>query len=197
MAGRGDMPMRPRPGPPMQHRGPPPMARHRPEPIDREKTCPLLLRVFTRVLRFAMYSCTHLGFPLLKELRTSDGGVHDYESVSVLQKIDCGCYLQVAGHHQQDEFAVRGKEPKDEVQIYTWKDATLRELTDLVKEVALPARKRNARLSFAFVYPDKNGRFVVRPVGSTFAYGHGRGDDAKTLAELGFQIGDYLSVAIM
>jgi hypothetical protein len=27
---------------------------------------------------------------------------------------------------------VRGKEPKDEVQIYTWKDATLRELTDLV-----------------------------------------------------------------
>lgn len=31
-----------------------------------------------------------------------------------------------------EEFAVRGKEPKDEVQIYTWKDATLRELTDLV-----------------------------------------------------------------
>lgn len=27
---------------------------------------------------------------------------------------------------------MRGKEPKDEVQIYTWKDATLRELTDLV-----------------------------------------------------------------
>ncbi|CAD6252102.1 unnamed protein product [Miscanthus lutarioriparius] len=152
MAGMGDMPMRPaRPGPPMQHRGPPPMARLRPEPIDREKTCPLLLRVFTRV----------------------------------------------SGHHQNEEFAVRGKEPKDEVQIYTWKDATLRELTDLVKEVALPARKRNARLSFAFVYPDKNGRFVVRQVGSTFAYGHGRGDDAKTLAELGFQIGDYLSVAIM
>ncbi|KAK3152011.1 hypothetical protein QOZ80_2BG0153190 [Eleusine coracana subsp. coracana] len=150
MAGMGDMPMRPRPGPPMQHRGPPPMARHRPEPIDREKTCPLLLRVFTRV----------------------------------------------AGHHDKEEFAVRGKEPKDEVQIYTWKDATLRELTDLVKEVALPARRRNARLSFAFVYPDKNGRFVVRPVGSTFAFG-GRGDDAKTLAELGFQIGDYLSVAIL
>lgn len=27
---------------------------------------------------------------------------------------------------------VRGQEPKEEVQIYTWKDATLRELTDLV-----------------------------------------------------------------
>lgn len=33
-----------------------------------------------------------------------------------------------------------------------------------VKEVALAARKRNARLSFAFVYPDKNGRFVVKQV---------------------------------
>ncbi|KAG8051869.1 hypothetical protein GUJ93_ZPchr0001g30366 [Zizania palustris] len=71
---------------------------------------------------------------------------------------------KAGGHHQNEEFAVRGKEPKYEVQIYTWKDATLRELTDLV--------------------------------GSTFSYGHGRGDDAKTLAELGFQIGDYLSVAI-
>uniref|UniRef100_A0A0D9YLH9 Histone deacetylase complex subunit SAP18 n=1 Tax=Oryza glumipatula TaxID=40148 RepID=A0A0D9YLH9_9ORYZ len=143
MAGRGEMPMRPvRPGPPMQYRGPPPMARARVEPVDREKTCPLLLRVFTKV----------------------------------------------GGHHQNEEFAVRGKEPKDEVQIYTWKDATLRELTDLVKEVALAARKRNARLSFAFVYPDKHGRFVVKEVGSTFSYGHGRGDDAKTLAELGFQV---------
>jgi len=30
---------------------------------------------------------------------------------------------------------VRNQEPKSEVQIYTWADATLRELTDLVKEV--------------------------------------------------------------
>ncbi|PIA35762.1 hypothetical protein AQUCO_03500254v1 [Aquilegia coerulea] len=98
----------------------PPSSRPRPrlEPVDREKTCPLLLRVFTKV----------------------------------------------GGHHTQEDFAVRGKEPKDEVQIYTWKDATLRELTDLVKEVAPEARKRDAKLSFAFVYPDKNGRYVVRQV---------------------------------
>ncbi|KAH0471037.1 hypothetical protein IEQ34_000760 [Dendrobium chrysotoxum] len=104
----------------------------------------------------------------------------------------------VGGHHPKEDFAVRGKEPKDEVQIYTWKDATLRELTDLVKEVAPAARKRDAKLSFAFVYPDKNGRFVVRPVGMTYSFGNGRRiDDAKTLDELSFQIGDYLSVAIL
>ncbi|KAK9123809.1 hypothetical protein Sjap_013411 [Stephania japonica] len=32
----------------------------------------------------------------------------------------------MGGHHTKEDFAVRGKEPKYEVQIYTWKDATLR-----------------------------------------------------------------------
>ncbi|CAK7335416.1 unnamed protein product [Dovyalis caffra] len=128
---------------------PPPPRLHL-EPIDREKTCPLLLRVFTKI----------------------------------------------GSHHKLEDFVVRGKEPKDEVQIYTWKDATLRELTDLVKEVAPEARRRNAKLSFAFVYPDKHGRFVLRVVGMTHSSGR-RPDDLKALAELNFQIGDYLDVAII
>ncbi|XP_017429212.1 histone deacetylase complex subunit SAP18 [Vigna angularis] len=137
--------------PPPRGPPPPPPSRPRLEPVDREKTCPLLLRVFTKT----------------------------------------------GGHHSMEDFAVRGKEPKDEVQIYTWKDATLRELTDLVKEVAPPARRRNAKLSFAFVFPDKNGRFKVQEVGKTLSYGNGRLDDGKALAELGFEIGDYLDVAIL
>ncbi|OAY49265.1 histone deacetylase complex subunit SAP18 [Manihot esculenta] len=131
--------------------GPPPRGRPPLQPVDREKTCPLLLRVFTKI----------------------------------------------GSHHSKEDFAVRGKEPKDEVQIYTWKDATLRELTDLVKEVAPAATRRDARLSFAFVYPDKNGRFVVREVGKTYSNRNGKLDDGKALAELGFQIGDYLDVAIL
>ncbi|KAG6781000.1 hypothetical protein POTOM_013880 [Populus tomentosa] len=105
-------------------------------------------------------------------------------------------FTKIGSHHKPEDFAVRGKEPKDEVQIYTWKDATLRELTDLVKEVAPEARRRNAKLSFAFVYPDKHGRFVLRVVGMTHSSGR-RPDDLKALAELNFQIGDYLDVAIM
>ncbi|KAG2290061.1 hypothetical protein Bca52824_049665 [Brassica carinata] len=101
------------------------------------------------------------------------------------------------GHHTKEDYAVRGKEPKDEVQIYTWKDANLRELTDLVKEVSVAARRRDARLSFAFVYPDKNGRFIVRQVGQTMSYPNRKQpDDSKTLADLHFEIGDYLDVAI-
>ncbi|PQP99949.1 histone deacetylase complex subunit SAP18-like [Prunus yedoensis var. nudiflora] len=70
--------------------------------------------------------------------------------------------LPIGSHHNNEDFVVRGKEPKDEVQIYTWKDATLRELTDLVKEIAPEARRRNAKLSFAFVYPDRRCHFVVK-----------------------------------
>ncbi|KAH7426678.1 hypothetical protein KP509_10G012200, partial [Ceratopteris richardii] len=120
--------------------------------VDREKTCPLLLRVFTRT----------------------------------------------GGHHTVEDFAVKGKEPKDEVQIYTWRDATLRELTDLVKEVAPAARRKEAKLSFAFVYPHRRGRNVIRNVGMTFASGGRRGsDENRTLNDLNFQTGDFLDVAIL
>ncbi|KAK6935305.1 Sin3 associated polypeptide p18, partial [Dillenia turbinata] len=113
------------------------------KPVDREKTCPLLLRVFTKI----------------------------------------------GSHHTPEDFGVRGKEPKDEVQIYTWKDATLRELTDLVKEVSPAARRRDAKLSFAFVYPDRNGKFVFRQAGVTTSHGNGRRpDDSKALGELKFQV---------
>ncbi|KAK9273763.1 hypothetical protein L1049_018573 [Liquidambar formosana] len=157
MAGVGEAHRRPArhlPPPPRgpPPRGPPPPPRPRFAPVDREKTCPLLLRVFTKS----------------------------------------------GGHHDKEEFQVRGKAPKDEVQIYTWKDATLRELTDLVKEVAPEANRRDTKLSFAFVYPDKRGHFVVKEVGMTYSFGNGRRvDDSKALAELSFQIGDYLDVAIL
>eukprot|EP00475_Leptophrys_vorax_P003640 TRINITY_DN12140_c0_g1_i1.p1 TRINITY_DN12140_c0_g1~~TRINITY_DN12140_c0_g1_i1.p1 ORF type:complete len:161 (-),score=1.96 TRINITY_DN12140_c0_g1_i1:415-861(-) len=137
---------------PVGGRGAPMMAGTRqPIVVDREKTCPLLLRVFTK---------------------------H-------------------GAHHALDEFSVRGEEPKAEVQMYTWKDATLRELTDLLKEVAPEARRRDARLSFAFIYPNRQGRNVMKQAGITYATARRRTpDDEKTLHELGFQTGDFLDVAI-
>uniref|UniRef100_A0A4W5RRT9 Histone deacetylase complex subunit SAP18 n=1 Tax=Hucho hucho TaxID=62062 RepID=A0A4W5RRT9_9TELE len=78
------------------------------KPIDREKTCPLLLRVFT-----------------------TNGG----------------------RHHRGDEFA-RGQVPSSELQIYTWMDASLKELTSLVKEVYPEARKKGTHFGFAIVYPE-------------------------------------------
>jgi len=105
-------------------------------------------------------------------------------------------FPKVGAHHQVSEY-VKGKEPiEDEVQIYTWKDATLRELTELIKAVNSAARRRDSRLSFAFVYPDRRGRNVMREVGMVVSSRKGD-DDNKTLSQLQFETGDYLDVAVL
>lgn len=58
-------------------------------------------------------------------------------------------------HHRIEEFEMKGKEPKDsEIQIYTWKDCTLRELTGLIQQVVPIANRRDAKLSFMAIYHD-------------------------------------------
>ncbi|KDD74001.1 Sin3 associated polypeptide p18 [Helicosporidium sp. ATCC 50920] len=118
-------------------------------PVDRTKTCPFLLRAFSKM----------------------------------------------GGHHSRQAFGRGGAVPRDEFQVYTWQDATLRELCDLVKEVHPGAQRVSARLSFALVYPDRQGENVMREIGQV--HGSRRGpDDHKTLRGVNFQIGDYLDVAI-
>ncbi|XP_028319065.1 histone deacetylase complex subunit SAP18 [Gouania willdenowi] len=120
------------------------------KPIDREKTCPLLLRVFT----------------------TNNGR-----------------------HHRVDEFN-RGNVPSSELQIYTWMDATLKELTGLVKEVYPDARKKGTMFNFAIVFPDNRSKmYRLKDIGSTVSGRKGT-DDAMTLQSQRFQIGDYLDIAI-
>lgn len=100
-------------------------------------------------------------------------------------------------HHRLEEYAKRGSEPRDDIAVYTWMDATLRELTELIKEVRDDARARGARLSFAFVYPDRRGVNVMKQVGEVFSDPHRRTpDDDKQLHQLQFQTGDFLDVAI-
>jgi histone deacetylase complex subunit SAP18 len=57
-----------------------------------------------------------------------------------------------------------GKFPANEIQIYTWPDATLREISDLLKSTVAIARQRHVTLSFDLVYPDRNGVHVIRHV---------------------------------
>ena len=58
-----------------------------------------------------------------------------------------------------------GTVPQNEIQIYTWPDATLREITDLVKDVIMQSvKQKHVSLTYALVYPDREGRFVLRTV---------------------------------
>ena len=55
---------------------------------------------------------------------------------------------------QCDNAVSAGQTPQNELQIYTWMDATLKELTGLIKEVNPESRRRGTYFDFAIVYPD-------------------------------------------
>ena len=83
----------------------------------------------------------------------------------------------------------------DELQIYTWPDVTLRELADLVKDVAPEARTPTSKLSFRLIYPDKAGKNVMTELGTVSAQQRGN-HDGKTLSSSKFQTGDLIDLAI-
>ncbi|CAN0351845.1 unnamed protein product [Ectocarpus sp. 8 AP-2014] len=105
------------------------------------------------------------------------------------------CFWTQNRHRRGEDYSNINSLPRDELQIYTWPDATVREITTLIQGVVPAARRRQGRLSYAFVYPDSQGKQVLRQVASVFSVTQGQ-DDNKTLRDLKFQTGDYMEVAI-
>ncbi|XP_071819537.1 histone deacetylase complex subunit SAP18-like [Apostichopus japonicus] len=98
-------------------------------------------------------------------------------------------------HHRPEEFN-RGTTPPNELQIYTWLDASLKELSSLVKEVNPEARRRGTYFDFASVYPSPRAPgYRLKEIGMTCS-GRKGPDDNVSLASKKFQIGDYLDIAI-
>ncbi|XP_065195139.1 histone deacetylase complex subunit SAP18-like [Sycon ciliatum] len=121
-------------------------------------------------------------------------------SFSVDREKTCPLLLRVffnfGRHHRPDDF-FRGNAPSDELQIYTWKDATLRELMTLVKEVNQDAQRRGMIFSFASVFPTKSrGIYRVKELGVVDPTNRSP-SDSVTLESSRFQIGDYIDVAII
>ncbi|KAG5882799.1 hypothetical protein JTB14_035629 [Gonioctena quinquepunctata] len=105
-------------------------------------------------------------------------------------------FVSSAGSHHKPSDYMKGNTPQNELQIYTWRDATLQELTQLVKEVNPEARRKGTKFSFACVYPDtRQSVYRLREIGSTMTGVKGS-EDLKTLGQLRLNIGDYLDIAI-
>lgn len=85
--------------------------------------------------------------------------------------------------------------PTNELQIYTWQDATLRELTTLVRDVNPDTRRKGTYFDFALVYLDRNGNQHMKEIGVTCS-GQKGADDSKTLGQSKFVIGDFLDISI-
>lgn len=98
--------------------------------------------------------------------------------------------------HKVSEYS-RGNTPPNELQIYTWMDASLEELANLVKEINSEARKKGTQFVFRLVYPDpRSPTFRFREIGS-YVSGTKGPDDRKTLASVRFQIGDFVDIHVI
>ena len=87
-----------------------------------------------------------------------------------------------------------------QVELHTWLDCTLQELTALLltslPSTLVPPEPLSRTFSFCLVYPDVSGQHVMREVGRVQGLSGGTDAD-KTLRELKLEIGDFLNVAIL
>lgn len=107
-------------------------------------------------------------------------------------------FCQYGVHHVPEDFLPRSLPVKHEIQIYTWKDATMREIGNLIRNAsANAASEPSVKMSFRLVFRNKaNGRFLTRDLGVVIPGRHPSRDEEKTLADVRFEVGDYLDVAL-
>lgn len=104
-------------------------------------------------------------------------------------------FCNLSGRHNNRNDFSRGM-PSNELQIYTWLDATLKELTRLITEVYPNTKTKGTSFNFMVVWPNpRTPGFGMKEIGTTTIGSKGP-DDNSTLQSKKFVIGDYLDVAI-
>lgn len=128
---------------------------------------------------------------IVDDNKTHEKPVDREKTCPLLLRVFCS-----TGRHNATADYTRGNVPQNELQIYTWLDATLRELTSLVREVNPETRRKGTYFDFALVYPDGRApTYRMREIGVTCSGQRGT-DDNKTLAQAKFCIGDYMDISI-
>lgn len=102
-------------------------------------------------------------------------------------------FCSTGRHHATSDYQ-HGNVPSNELQIYTWQDATLQELTTLVRDVNPETRRKGTYFDFALVQPTNAG-YRMREIGVTCS-GQRNADDTLTLFQAKFNIGDYMDINI-
>jgi len=105
-------------------------------------------------------------------------------------------FCKRGSHHRIEDFTINRQPVEDEIQIYTWKDASLRELASLLAEVDPKYAKHGTSISFKSVYLDNiRARYNSKDLGVVNLSKPAKTDDT-TLDENKFIIGDFIDVAI-
>lgn len=107
-------------------------------------------------------------------------------------------FFSVGSHNRTEAFEALDDKPiANELHIYTWPDATLREIADLVQDANPDAQKANKRLSVCVVSETRDSRMLMRKVGYVNSSRRRSADDSKTLASVRFHPGDLLDIALV
>ncbi|OZJ03363.1 hypothetical protein BZG36_02981 [Bifiguratus adelaidae] len=105
-------------------------------------------------------------------------------------------FWKEGGHHRLDEFEANRTPTTDELQIYTWRDATLSELSSLIQQIVPTASRPNARLSFRLIFYDNNrNRHIYKDLGMVMN-SKTTAESSKTLEDARFVTGDYIDVNV-
>ncbi|CAF4044265.1 unnamed protein product, partial [Rotaria magnacalcarata] len=100
---------------------------------------------------------------LTGEVSKVDRSIDRLKTCPLLLRVFCN----KARHHLAKEYE-DGHTPENELQIYTWMDATLGELTKLIQEVNTDARRRGTQFSFSIVQADStHNRYYLTDIGIT------------------------------
>ena len=91
-------------------------------------------------------------------------------------------FYKEGGQHRLEEFEAE-KLPSEEIQVYSWLDANLREISEHIQKDLDLARKRDTQLDFSLVHPDYSGSYRRKFLG-TVKVGNMSSDDLKTLQSL-------------
>ena len=87
------------------------------------------------------------------------------------------------------------KQENDEVRLYAWKDVTLKEIIDMLKEHLPGARRRDAEFNFSFIRQNLEGGYELKPIGLLFSSRKSE-FDTSTLGQLKFVAGDFIALTL-
>ncbi|KAF8539605.1 Sin3 associated polypeptide p18-domain-containing protein [Trichophaea hybrida] len=109
-------------------------------------------------------------------------------------------YYRQGGFHRLDDFRAH-QQPRDHIQIYTWRDCTLHELSILLSDALPLVCPPRSRCGFRLIYADTrygNTRYTSKDLGAVVPAGDPSLDQVakKTLNEVQFVVGDWIDVAI-
>ena len=105
-------------------------------------------------------------------------------------------FCNSTGRHNRPSDYGRNIVPNNELQIYTWMDATLKELSRLITEVYPEMKTKGTRFHFSSIFPsNRDSSYLIRDLGAVVVGTKGN-QDTDTLKQLRFTVGDFMDVSI-